>query len=120
MFRFEKFDVWQQAVDFADNIYACTQTFPRDEQFGLTSQMRRASVSVSSNIAEGSSRSSDRDFARFVELAYGSLMEVVSQVCIAKRQGLLAAPQFETIYGDAERIARQLSNLRSTLNSERP
>jgi four helix bundle protein len=119
MFRFEKFDVWHHAVDFAENIYTVTNLFPREEQFGLTSQMRRASVSVSSNIAEGSSRSSDKEFARFIEVAYGSLMEVVSQSSIARRQGLLAAPQFETIYGDAERIARQLSNLRSTLCGER-
>jgi four helix bundle protein len=119
MFRFEKFDVWQHAVEFADNIYAQTRRFPRDELFGLTSQMRRASVSVSSNIAEGRSRSSDKEFARFVEVADGSLIEVVSQSLIAKRQGLLTPPQFETVYADAERIARPLSNLRNTLNGER-
>jgi four helix bundle protein len=95
MFRFEKFDVWHHAVDFAESIHALTSMFPREEQFGLTSQMRRASVSVSLNIAEGSSRSSDREFARFVEVAYGSLMEVVSQSSIAKRQGLLAVPELK-------------------------
>jgi four helix bundle protein len=120
MFRFEKFDVWQHAVEFADNVYALTRQFPREELFGLTSQMRRASVAVSSNIAEGSSRSSDKEFARYIEVAYGSLMEVVSQSLIAKRQGLLGPPQFETIYGDAERIARQLSNFRSALQGDRP
>lgn len=72
MFRFEKFEVWKQSVDFADLIYTLTRGFPRDEQFGLTSQMRRAAVSVSSNIAEGSSRLSDKEFARFVEIAYAS------------------------------------------------
>jgi len=117
MFRFEKFDVWQKSIEFADNIYAFTRSFPREEQFGLTSQMRRASVSISSNIAEGGSRSSDKDFARFVEIAYGSLMEVVSQASVAKRQALLAGPQFDAIYIEAERIARQLSGLRSTLNT---
>ena len=119
MFRFEKFDVWHRAVDFASEVYSATARFPADERFGLTSQMRRAAVSNSSNIAEGSARATDQEFARFVEIAYESLMEVVSQSLIAKRQGLLAAAQFETIYGDAERIARQLSNLRSALHSER-
>lgn len=89
MFRFEKFDVWHRAVEFADWVYAVTKEFPADERFGLTSQMRRAAVSISSNIAEGSSRSSDKDFAHFVEIAYGSLMEVVSQSPVASRQAFL-------------------------------
>jgi four helix bundle protein len=116
MFRFEKFDVWQDAVQFATTIYESTRAFPREEQFGLTAQMRRAAVSISSNIAEGSSRSSDRDFSRFVEVAYGSLMEVVAQAFIAKSQSLLAASQFDKLYADAESIARKLSGLRNTLN----
>ena len=116
MFRFEKFEVWQRSIAFADQIYACTRSFPRDEQFGLTSQMRRAAVSVSSNIAEGSSRSSDRDFSRFVEVSYGSLMEVVSESFVARNQTFIAQPQFEQVYSEAEHIARMLSGLRNTLS----
>jgi four helix bundle protein len=116
MFRFEKFEVWQRAIAFANNIYASTRGFPRTEQFGLTSQMRRAAVSVSSNIAEGSSRSSDKDFARFIEVAYGSLMEVVSQSFVSHRQSLIERPQFQAIYAEAEQIAGKLSALRNTLN----
>ena len=89
MFRFEKLDVWRKAVDFADRAYAVTRTFPGEERFGLTSQMRRASVSISSNIAEGSGRSSGRDFAHFIEIAYGSLMEVVSQMRITHSQSFM-------------------------------
>lgn len=66
-FRFCKLDVWKKAIDYADAIYDMTSAFPDTERFGLTSQLRRASVSISSNIAEGCSRSSDRDFMRFVE-----------------------------------------------------
>jgi four helix bundle protein len=66
MFKFEKLDVWQKAIDFADLVYSKTKLFPADERFGLTNQMRRAAVSISSNIAEGSARISDADFARFV------------------------------------------------------
>ena len=71
MFNFEKLEAWQRAIDFADFVYASTRSFPREELFGLAMQMRRAAVSVSSNLAEGSSRSSRADFARFTEIAAG-------------------------------------------------
>jgi four helix bundle protein len=87
MFKFEKLDVWQKAIDFADLVYSKTKSFPVDERFGITNQMRRAAVSISSNIAEGSARISDGDFARFVEIPAGSLFEVVSEATVAKRQG---------------------------------
>ena len=115
MFRFEKFDVWQLGVAFADRVYSTTARFPADERFGLTAQMRRASVSVSSNIAEGSSRSSDTDFARFIEIAHGSLMEVVSQSHIAIRQTMLLTEDFKDLYDRAERLSRMLSGLRAKL-----
>jgi four helix bundle protein len=90
MFHFEKLEVWQKAIEFADLVYSGTRSFPSDERFGLTNQMRRAAaVSISSNLAEGSSRHSKADFARFVEISTGSLFEVVSQAVIAKRQGFL-------------------------------
>jgi len=115
MFRFEKLDVWQLAVELADKVYRFTKVFPADERFGLTNQMRRAAVSISSNIAEGSGRVSDKDFARFVEISYGSLMEVVSQAAIAHRQHFLAKEVYEDIYSDSEELARMLSGLRTTL-----
>jgi len=122
MFSFEKLDVWQKAIDFADLIYNKTRAFPSDERFGLTNQLRRAAVSISSNIAEGSSRSSKSDFARFVEIATGSVFEVVSQAFIAHRQSFLSEDQFRKIYTDAEELSRMLSGLRksllSTLNSQ--
>jgi four helix bundle protein len=113
MFRFEKFDVWHKAVDFAAKVYSATAGFPGDERFGLTSQMRRASVSISSNVAEGTSRSSDAEFARFLEIAYGSLMESVSQAVIARKQNFLPDDRFQELYNDAEEIGRMLSGLRA-------
>ena len=77
-FRFEKLEVWQEARKINQVIYRLTRKFPREELFAMTSQIRRASISVSSNIAEGSGRNSDKDFAHFLEQAYGSLMEVAS------------------------------------------
>src|SRR5438128_6452529 len=106
MFNFEKLDVWQKAIDVADLVYNHTRSFPPDERFGLTNQMRRAAVSVSLNIAEGSSRISEVDFARFVEIATGSLFEVVSESTIARRQRFLEDPDFATIYSLAEEQGR--------------
>lgn len=117
MFRFEKLEVWHRAVEFADAVYALTRQFPSDERFGLTSQMRRASVSVSSNIAEGSGRISDKDFARFIEFAYGSVMEVVSQAEIAHRQSFLAVEDRNQLKQKAEELSRMLSGLRNKLLS---
>lgn len=117
MFRFEKLDVWQKAIVFADSIYSMTARFPNDERFGLTNQMRRASVSVSSNIAEGSGRSTNPDFARFVEIAYASLMEVVSQSHIARRQKFFNDEQFNAVITQADELARMLSGLRNSLRA---
>ena len=115
MFRFEKLDVWQKAIEFADLVYELTGAFPSEERFGLTSQMRRAAVSISSNIAEGSSRLSDKDFAHFVEIGYGSAMEVVSEAFIGRRQGYISEKGFKELYEAAERLARMMSGLRSSL-----
>ena len=118
MFRFEKLDVWQKVVGFADRIYEVTRQFPSDERFGLTSQMRRASMSISSKIAEGSGRSSNRDFVRFVEIAYGSVMEVVSQLQITLGQSIVAAEVRDELYESAEELARMLSGLKASLLRE--
>src|SRR3989338_7371588 len=98
MFNFEKLDIWNEAIAFADLVYTATHAFPDEERFGLTNQMRRAAVSISSNIAEGSSRSSRTDFARFIEIATGSLFEVVSQSIIAKRQNIMSEAALSKIY----------------------
>jgi four helix bundle protein len=115
MFNFEKLDVWQEAIGFADFVYSITRTFPDDERFGLTNQMRRAAVSISSNVAEGSSRLSRADFAHFVEIATGSLFEVVSQSTVAKRQGFLSEADYTHVYAAAEKQSRMLSGLRKSL-----
>ena len=120
MFNFEKLDVWQKAIDFADLIYNETRTFPPEERFGLTNQLRRAAVSVSSNIAEDASRSSRTDFARLAEIAAGSVFEVVSEAFIARRQNFLSEDQFARIYTDAEELSRMLSGLRRSLHSPLP
>ena len=115
MFNFEKLEVWQKAIDFADLVYSLSKVFPDEEKFGLTSQMRRAAVSISSNIAEGSSRHSRDDYARFLEIATGSLFEVISQSFIARRRGYLSEVDFKRAYSAAEEQSRMLSGLRKSL-----
>ena len=115
MFNFEKLEVWKKAIDFVDFVYTTTRTFPEDERFGLPNQMRRAAVSVSSNIAEGSSRHSHDDYARFLEIATGSVFEVVSQSFVAQRQGYLSEADRQRIYAAAEEQSRMLSGLRRSL-----
>ena len=105
----------KKGITLAGNVYSLTKGFPDSERFGLTSQMRRAAVSVSSNVAEGSARISDADFARFIEIATRSLFEVVSQSMVAKRQDYLSDASFAAIYKAAEEQGRMLSGLRRTL-----
>ena len=118
MFNFEKLEIWHKAIVFADSVYSMTRHFPADERFGLTNQMRRAAVSVSSNIAEGTARTSRKDYARFVEIATGSLFEVISQAYIGRNQGFLTEEQFESLYLLAEEQSRMLSGLRRSLLTE--
>jgi len=115
MFNFEKLEVWQKAIDFADMVYSVTKAFPDDERFGLTSQMCRAAVSISSNIAEVSSRFSRDDYARFLEIAAGSVFEVVSQSFIARRQNFISEEDRPRLYRAAEEQSRMLSGLRRSL-----
>jgi len=115
MFNFEKLEVWQKAILLADKVYGITRAFPDEERFGLTNQMRRAAVSISSNIAEGSSRISRPDFARFIEIATGSLFEVVSQTRTALNENFLSQAQHDKIYAAAEEQSKILSGLRKSL-----
>jgi four helix bundle protein len=117
VFRLEKLAVWQKSIAFADLVYGTSRQFPDTERFGLTSQIRRAAVSVASNVAEGSARS-DANFGRFLGYAAGSLYEVVGQAFIARRQGFLPEPDFNRIYADSDEIARMLSRLRGSLHGD--
>ena len=118
MFGFEKLEVWQKAIDFADIVYSTTRRFPSDECFGLASQMRRAAVSISSNIAEGCSRNSRKDFSRFIEIATGSLFEVVLQSHVGRNQGFLSPEEFQIIHDASEEQSRMLGGLRRSLLGE--
>jgi four helix bundle protein len=119
MFNFEKLQVWQEAIELCDRIYVVTRRFPDDERFGLTSQIRRSAVSVSANLAEGAGRSSDRDKTRFLDMATGSLLETVSHLTIASRQGFLKPADHQGLYAHCEKIGRMLAGLRKHLQKSR-
>lgn len=120
MFRFERLDVWKKSTEFAGMVYRATETFPAKERFGLVSQLRRAAVSISANIAEGSSRASNRDFSRFVEIAFGSLCETISHMYIARSQGMIVEQQYAMLYDAAEELSRMLSAFRGSLGQWMP
>jgi four helix bundle protein len=114
-FRFENLNVWQAARLLNRGIYQCTRQFPNHELYALTSQLRRASVSVSSNIAEGAGRNSDKEFARYLEQAYGSLMEVASQLYLAHDEQYLTKAELEPLLDKIEPLAKQLAALNRSL-----
>ncbi len=115
MFQFKKLDTWQYARRFAGEVYGVVDSFPRNEQFALAQQLRRAVVSISANIAEGSSRSSQKEFSRYVEMAYGSLCEVVAELYVALDRGYVAGESFVPLYASAESLGKMMSRFRESL-----
>lgn len=111
-YSFEKLEVYVEARAFVKTIYDLSAQFPESERYALTDQIHRAAVSITSNIAEGTSRSSNRDKAHFVEMAYGSLMEVVSQLQIAMDLGYILQDQYEAQQPKIENISYKLYALR--------
>ena len=111
-FAFQKLLVWQKSRQLVKDVYLAISVFPAIEQYALTAQIRRAVVSVPSNIAEGSSRSSDRDQVRFLEVAYGSLIETFCQLQIAVDLGYLTQENFDRLAPSFEELAKMLSALR--------
>lgn len=97
-FRFEKLTVWKDARQFTSAVYKVTKSFPAKENFGLTNQIRRAAVSITLNIAEGSTKGSDADFKRFLKMAQGSLNETITGFYIALDQGFVSKKEFNPIY----------------------
>ncbi|NQY28474.1 MAG: four helix bundle protein [Flavobacteriaceae bacterium] len=117
-FSFEKLIVWEKSRQLAVEVYKITKDFPTEERFGLTSQIRRCSISVSSNIAEGSGRNSNKDKVRFTEIAFSSLMELLNQLIITQDLQLIDKDTYFELRLQIEEIGRMLNALRKTqLNS---
>ena len=116
IYSFEKLDVWQEARKLVKDIYIVSDSFPTSEKFGLSNQIRRASVSVVSNIAEGVSRFSPKEQIRFIEIAYGSLTEVYCQLIIAVDLCYLSNDKNELIKLRILKISNQLNSLKKSIS----
>lgn len=115
-FKFEELKVWQMSLDFSFNINEMVGGFPREELFILTSQIKRASDSISLNIAEGSTGQSNKEFSRFLGIAIRSAIEVVSCLFLARKRGLINDNKFKELYNEAEIIIKMLQALRKSIN----
>ncbi len=108
---YKKLIVWQKSIIFISKIYEITSKFPKEEIFGLTSQIRRASISIPSNISEGSSRKSLKDYKHFMMIAYGSSLEIETQIEIAKNLKYISDKQYSELMNELTEIIRMLYKL---------
>jgi four helix bundle protein len=113
LYPFEKLRVWDSARELVCDVHAVTNTFPKAELYGLTSQVNRAAISVAANLAEGSSRTSRKDQAHFSQIAYGSLMELACLLILAVDLGFLKSPSEEELRAKIDSVSRQLNALRA-------
>jgi len=111
-------DVWKRSVELVTTVYQVTSEFPKEEIFGLTNQIRRASVSIPSNIGEGAARNSDKEFIRFLYISLGSNQELDTQILIARNLYYLSADKYSFIANEVEIIGKQLSTLIKYLKSK--
>lgn len=114
-FRFESLRIWHMARDYGKTIYKATAKFPRKEDYGLTSQMKRAVNSISLNIAEGSAKKSDKHFDVYLDNAVGSTFEVVAGGFRAMDEGYLDQPALDALYAEGETLAKAINAFRRTL-----
>lgn len=113
-FQFERLEVWQKSKQLVMNTYRMLEKFPKYEQYALCDQLRRAVISIPSNIAEGNGRTSVKEQIHFLEIAFGSLMEVYCQLNIASELGYISVEEFYKIKDDILEISRMISGLRNS------
>lgn len=116
----EDLHVWQKSMTLVKDVCRVTEAFPQKERYRLSDQLCRAVISIPSNIAEGSARRSTKEYIRFINIAYGSLMECRTQLSIADRLGYVSQQEWEKISGQCKEIARMLNALYSSLQKKLP
>ena len=119
MTSYRDLKVWQLAIELVERVYRLTLSFPRQEVYGLSSQMQRAAVSIASNLAEGHARDSTKEFLRHVSNAMGSLAELETQYTIATRLGYVAPPAIENFDDTCQELGRMLRGLQKSLKRRR-
>jgi len=116
-FSFEELDVWKIAIDFTEKVYTATRKFPREEMYGITNQLRRASVSISLNIAEGKGRYSNKEFKQFLFLARGSLYETITLLKLCLRLNYISEALYKELIKDCGTIQSKLAGLLNYLKT---
>jgi len=117
---YRELEVWQRGIELVERVYSLTATFPVKEQYGLTSQIQRAVVSIPSNIAEGHSRASRKEFLHFVSIALGSLAELETQVIITSRLTYLGQQDADGILAATDQLGKMLRSLQKSLRMDSP
>lgn len=112
---YSKLKIWQKGIEIAEEMYNCTKNLPKEELYGLTSQMRRSAVSIPSNIAEGSQRNSRKDFSHFVSIAKGSVAELETQLILASKFGYIEMSTVKQLQIKLEELSRMLHGFHSQL-----
>ena len=112
--------VWKKAMDFVQAVYSATQTFPKEELYSLTNQIRRSAVSIPSNIAEGSSRRGTQEFLRYINISTGSLAEIETQLIIAGRLSYLSETSLNDLLKNTDELSRMLQGLYVSLQAKLP
>jgi len=115
MGNYKDLKVWKNGIDFVEEIYKITAKFPEEEKFGLVSQMRRAAVSIPSNIAEGANYRSRKEFRKFIRIAKGSLSELETQLIISSKLGFILNESYNKIIEQSDQISRMLAGLMNSL-----
>ena len=113
-YSFEKLEVWKESVDLVKSVYKITDKFPGEERFGLVSQLRRASISISSNLYEGTSRTTNKDKAHFTTMSFSSTMEVLNQLIISKELEFLSEEEYIVLRKKISKITNMLNSLRKS------
>lgn len=115
--NFKNLKVWQKAVDLAVSVYELTKSFPTEEKFGITSQMRRSSISIPSNIAEGTARNSSKAFSNCLDISLGESFELETQAIIANRVGFLSENQFSQFTNEVSEVQKMIIGFKTTVET---
>lgn len=111
MHNYKQLDVWNRAIELATVLYSLTKSFPKEEKYGLVPQMRRAAVSISSNIAEGAGRNSDNEFRHFLNVAFGSCSELETQLIISHKLNYLSQQNFAELNSQLVEVQKMIFSL---------
>jgi four helix bundle protein len=115
MFRFEELEIWKLAVEYANDIYNCSEKFPAEEKYNVIDQLRRASLSISNNIAEGTAAATVKNFSLFLDRSVGSALETVNLLHFAKLRSYILESKYSELYNKAELLIKKIRAFKNSL-----